>query len=46
MHGDRVWGMKEVEQQAHAFAAAFLMPAADIARPAPSSGLTGTCSSS
>jgi Zn-dependent peptidase ImmA (M78 family)/DNA-binding XRE family transcriptional regulator len=31
LHGDRVWGMKEVEQQAHAFAAAFLMPAADIA---------------
>jgi Zn-dependent peptidase ImmA (M78 family)/transcriptional regulator with XRE-family HTH domain len=30
LHGERVWGMKEVENQAHAFAAAFLMPAADI----------------
>jgi Zn-dependent peptidase ImmA (M78 family)/transcriptional regulator with XRE-family HTH domain len=29
-HGDQVWGVKEVEQQAHSFAAAFLMPAADI----------------
>jgi Zn-dependent peptidase ImmA (M78 family)/transcriptional regulator with XRE-family HTH domain len=30
LHGERVWGMKEVEDQAHAFAAAFLMPAQDI----------------
>jgi Zn-dependent peptidase ImmA (M78 family)/transcriptional regulator with XRE-family HTH domain len=30
MHGEQVWGLKEVEQQAHAFAAAFLMPAEDI----------------
>lgn len=30
MHGEQVWGLKEVENQAHAFAAAFLMPADDI----------------
>lgn len=30
MHGERVWGMKQVEDQAHKFAAAFLMPAEDI----------------
>jgi len=30
-HGDQVWGVKQVEQQAHLFAAAFLMPADDIA---------------
>jgi Zn-dependent peptidase ImmA (M78 family)/DNA-binding XRE family transcriptional regulator len=30
LHGEQVWGMKEVEAQAHAFAAAFLMPADDI----------------
>jgi Zn-dependent peptidase ImmA (M78 family)/transcriptional regulator with XRE-family HTH domain len=30
MHGLRVWGVKEVEQQAHTFAAEFLMPAAEI----------------
>lgn len=29
-HGDQVWGLKEIEQQAHKFAAAFLMPASDI----------------
>lgn len=29
-HGDQVWGVKEVEQQAHQFAAAFLMPKQDI----------------
>ena len=29
-HGDQVWGMKEVERQAHEFAAAFLMPEQDI----------------
>lgn len=31
-----VWGMKEIERQAHAFAAAFLMPAADIYAELPS----------
>lgn len=30
MHGQQVWGVKEVEQQAHTFAAEFLMPATDI----------------
>jgi Zn-dependent peptidase ImmA (M78 family)/transcriptional regulator with XRE-family HTH domain len=30
MHGDQVWGLKEIEDQAHQFAAAFLMPATDI----------------
>ncbi len=30
MHGDDVWGLPEVEKQAHMFAAAFLMPRADI----------------
>lgn len=30
MHRDDVWGMKWVEDQAHFFAAAFLMPAPDI----------------
>src|SRR5262249_36580453 len=30
LHGERVWGLKEVEDQAHWFAAAFLMPAEDI----------------
>jgi Zn-dependent peptidase ImmA (M78 family) len=30
MHGESVWGVKEVEIQAHKFAAEFLMPAADI----------------
>jgi hypothetical protein len=30
VHGDQIWGVKEVEHQAHAFAAAFLMPAGDI----------------
>jgi Zn-dependent peptidase ImmA (M78 family)/DNA-binding XRE family transcriptional regulator len=34
-HGDQVWGVKEVEQQARDFAAAFLMPADDIARELP-----------
>lgn len=29
-HGDQVWGVKEVEQQAQYFAAAFLMPESDI----------------
>ncbi|AOS92113.1 helix-turn-helix domain-containing protein [Mycobacterium intracellulare] len=30
MHGDQIWGTKEVETQAHRFAAAFLLPAAEI----------------
>ncbi|GGX29950.1 transcriptional regulator [Streptomyces malachitofuscus] len=30
MHGEQIWGVKEVETQAHQFAAAFLMPADDI----------------
>jgi Zn-dependent peptidase ImmA (M78 family)/transcriptional regulator with XRE-family HTH domain len=30
MHGDQMWGVKEVENQAHWFAAAFLMPASEI----------------
>ena len=30
VHGEHVWGLKEVEQQAHMFAAAFLMPADTI----------------
>ena len=31
VHGDQIWGVKEVEHQAHEFAAAFLMPTEDIA---------------
>jgi Zn-dependent peptidase ImmA (M78 family) len=31
IHGERVWGVPEVERQAHQFAAAFLMPEEDIA---------------
>lgn len=30
LHGLQIWGVKEVETQAHQFAAAFLMPADDI----------------
>lgn len=30
MHGEHVWGIKQVEDQAHMFAAAFLMPEQDI----------------
>lgn len=30
LHGEHIWGVKEVETQAHQFAAAFLMPAEDI----------------
>ncbi|HVV74626.1 MAG TPA: XRE family transcriptional regulator [Mycobacteriales bacterium] len=29
-HQEQAWGLKEIEQQAHMFAAAFLMPASDI----------------
>jgi Zn-dependent peptidase ImmA (M78 family) len=35
MHGDHIWGVRQVEQQAHSFAAAFLMPAGDIAQELP-----------
>jgi len=35
VHGEQIWGVKEVEQQAHYFAAAFLMPADDIAHELP-----------
>jgi Zn-dependent peptidase ImmA (M78 family)/transcriptional regulator with XRE-family HTH domain len=31
MHGEDLWGLPEVERQAHRFAAAFLMPKHDIA---------------
>ena len=30
MHGELLWGMPEIEKQAHQFAAAFLMPAVEI----------------
>jgi len=30
MHGDQIWGLPDIEKQAHTFAAAFLMPAAEI----------------
>ncbi len=36
MHADQVWGIKSVEDQAHAFAAAFLMPERDIIDELPS----------
>lgn len=36
IHGESVWGVKEVEVQAHKFAAEFLMPAADIRAELPS----------
>lgn len=35
MHGNQIWGVKEVEQQANWFAAAFLMPAQDISAELP-----------
>jgi Zn-dependent peptidase ImmA (M78 family) len=31
MHGEQLWGLPDVERQAHRFAAAFLMPEQDIA---------------
>lgn len=37
IHGEQIWGLKEVEDQAHAFAAAFLMPAAEIRDELPTS---------
>jgi Zn-dependent peptidase ImmA (M78 family)/DNA-binding XRE family transcriptional regulator len=30
LHGEQIWGIKEVETQAHRFAAAFLLPADEI----------------
>jgi Zn-dependent peptidase ImmA (M78 family) len=30
MHGEQIWGMAEIEKQAHIFAAALLMPAGEI----------------
>lgn len=36
MHGEIIWGVKEVEDQAHQFAAAFLMPAEQIRDELPS----------
>jgi len=30
LHGEQIWGIKEVESQAHRFAAAFLLPADEI----------------
>jgi Zn-dependent peptidase ImmA (M78 family) len=38
IHRDRVWGVPEVERQAHIFAAAFLMPADDIRDELPTRG--------
>jgi len=35
MHGDQIWGLPEIEKQAHAFAAAFLVPEADIKKELP-----------
>lgn len=35
MHGELLWGMPEIEKQAHQFAAAFLMPAGEIAAELP-----------
>lgn len=36
LHGDQVWGLPEVEKQAHRFAAALLMPREDIVDDLPS----------
>lgn len=35
LHGEQIWGLKEVEDQAHAFAAALLMPADEIGHQLP-----------
>jgi Zn-dependent peptidase ImmA (M78 family)/DNA-binding XRE family transcriptional regulator len=35
IHGDQIWGLPEVEQQAHQFAAAFLLPKEVITRELP-----------
>ncbi len=37
VHGDEVWGLPQVERQAHEFAAAFLMPKNEIHRDLPDS---------
>jgi Zn-dependent peptidase ImmA (M78 family)/transcriptional regulator with XRE-family HTH domain len=37
LHGENIWGVKEVEKQAHVFAAALLMPAEEIADQLPTS---------
>lgn len=37
VHGDEMWGLPQVERQAHEFAAAFLMPRKGIQRELPSS---------
>ena len=37
VHGDEVWGLPQVERQAHEFAAAFLMPKNEIQRELPNS---------
>lgn len=36
LHGDQIWGIKQVEDQAHRFAAALLMPADEILPQLPS----------
>lgn len=36
LHGDQMWGLPEIEKQAHRFAAAFLMPQEDIVDELPS----------
>ena len=36
IHGEQIWGLKEVETQAHRFAAAFLMPSSEIREQLPS----------
>ena len=39
MHGDLLWGLPEIEKQAHQFAAAFLMPAGASRSSLPARGL-------
>ncbi len=36
MHGEQIWGIPEIEKQAHSFAAALLMPADEIRNQLPS----------
>ena len=38
MHGEHIWGLPEVEKQAHIFAAAFLMPSGEIQSELPDRG--------
>ncbi len=45
VRGGQIWGAKEVERQAHAFAAAFLMPAEDIRDDLPVAPTGPSCSS-